>query len=147
MILGEGLRLVAWGAAIGLLAAFAASRWVESQLFGVRSTDPLTFAAVCLLLLASAVIACVIPARRAMRVDPAVALRSTQNSFGVRRSALGAQRRRVRSCFLQTCPLSRWPRKRTRVQETRSDPHSSPLCPASYIPFALDGGTIPFSRM
>jgi ABC-type antimicrobial peptide transport system permease subunit len=77
MILGEGLRLVAVGAVIGLVAAFAASRWVESQLFGVRSTDPLTFAAVCLLLLASAVIACVIPARRAMRVDPAVALRST----------------------------------------------------------------------
>ena len=90
MILGEGLRLVAWGAAIGLLAAFAASRWVESQLFGVRSTDPLTFAAVCLLLLASAVIACVIPARRAMRVDPAVALRSTSDTaFGDRRSASG----------------------------------------------------------
>jgi len=77
MILGEGLRLVALGAALGLCAAFAVSRWIESQLFGVRSTDPLTFAAVCVLLVATAVIACLIPARRAMRVDPAVALRSS----------------------------------------------------------------------
>jgi putative ABC transport system permease protein len=77
MILGEGLRLVALGAALGFCAAFAVSRWIESQLFGVRSTDPLTFAAVCVLLTATAALACLIPARRAMRVDPAVALRST----------------------------------------------------------------------
>ena len=93
MILSEGLSLVALGAIIGLLAAFAASRWVESQLFGVRSTDPLTFAAVCLLLLASAVIACVIPARRAMRVDPAVALRIPRSVFALGRSALSRERR------------------------------------------------------
>jgi predicted permease len=77
LILGEGLRLAAIGAVIGLAAAFAATRWLESQLFGVRPTDPLTFAAVCLLLTVVAIFACLIPARRAMRVDPAVALRST----------------------------------------------------------------------
>jgi predicted permease len=76
LILGEGLRLVAIGAVIGLTAAFAASRWLESQLFGVPPTDPLTFAAVCLLLTMVAIFACLVPARRAMRVDPAVALRS-----------------------------------------------------------------------
>jgi predicted permease len=77
LVLGEGLRLVALGAAIGLAAAFATSRWLESQLFGVHPTDPFTFAAVCLLLTIVAIFACLIPARRAMRVDPAVALRST----------------------------------------------------------------------
>ncbi len=76
LILGEGLRLVAFGAVIGLAAALAASRWLESQLFGVRPTDPLTFAAVCLLLTTVAALACLIPAARAMRVDPAVALRA-----------------------------------------------------------------------
>jgi ABC-type antimicrobial peptide transport system permease subunit len=77
LILGEGLRLVGLGAAIGLAAALAATRYVESQLYDVSPTDPLTFAAVCLLLTTVAVVACLIPARRAMRVDPAVALRST----------------------------------------------------------------------
>ena len=77
LILGEGLRLVAIGAVIGLAAALVASRLLESQLYGVGPTDPLTFAAVCLLLAVVAIFACLIPARRAMRVDPAVALRST----------------------------------------------------------------------
>ena len=77
LILGEGLRLVAMGAVIGLAAALAASRLLESQLYGVSPTDPLTFAAVCLLLAVVAIFACLIPARRAMRVDPAVALRNT----------------------------------------------------------------------
>jgi ABC-type antimicrobial peptide transport system permease subunit len=77
LILGEGLRLVAIGAAIGLAVALAATRYVESQLFGVSPTDPLTFATVCLLLTTVAVLACLIPARRAMRVDPATALRTT----------------------------------------------------------------------
>lgn len=77
LILGEGLSLVAIGAAIGLAAAMVATRWLESQLFGVRATDPLTFVAVCLLLTTVAMIACLIPAHRAMRVDPARALRST----------------------------------------------------------------------
>ena len=76
MILGEGLRLVAIGAVLGLAGAFAATRYVESQLFGIRPSDPLTFVAVCLILATVATLACLIPARRAMRVDPAVALRS-----------------------------------------------------------------------
>lgn len=77
LILGEGLRLVAIGTLAGLAGAFAATRYVESQLFRVKATDPLTFVGVILLLIAVAMIACFIPARRAMRVDPAVALRST----------------------------------------------------------------------
>jgi putative ABC transport system permease protein len=76
LLLGEGLRLVTVGGAIGLAGAFAATRWVESQLFGVRAADPLTFAVVCLVLSVVALIACLIPSRRAMRVDPAVALRT-----------------------------------------------------------------------
>ena len=77
LILSEGLRLVAIGAVLGVTGAILSTRWVASQLFGVRPADPLTFAAVCLVLTVVAVIACLIPARRAMRVDPAVALRST----------------------------------------------------------------------
>ena len=76
LILNDGLRLVAIGAAIGLAAALGATRWLESQLFGVRPGDPLTFVIVCALLTAVAAVACLIPARRAMRVDPAVALRN-----------------------------------------------------------------------
>ncbi len=76
LILGEGLRLVAIGSAIGLATALATTRWVESQLFGVRPTDPLTFTAVCVLLTMVAAVACLIPAARAMRVDPAAALRA-----------------------------------------------------------------------
>ena len=138
MILGEGLRLVAWGAAIGLLAAFAASRWVESQLFGVRSTDPLTFAAVCLLLLASAVIACVIPARRAMRVDPAVALRSTsdhgrQESTVTEPAAWRAQvRGRTRAALvsarLSAPPLSPSALRATSPLRSTAEPFPSAAC-------------------
>ncbi len=84
LIMGEGLRVAAIGAVVGLAAAFAATRWLESQLFGVRPTDPLTFAAVCLLLTVVAIFACLIPARRAMRIDPAVALRSSTTVIGGR---------------------------------------------------------------
>ena len=77
LILGEGLRLVGIGAALGLAGAFTATRYIEGELFGVPPADPLTFGAVCVLLTAVAAFACLIPARRAMRVDPAVTLRST----------------------------------------------------------------------
>lgn len=75
MILGQGLRTVLIGIAIGLAGSLALSRVVASLLFGVTATDPLTFAAVILLLVAAAMLACYLPARRAARVDPMVALR------------------------------------------------------------------------
>jgi predicted permease len=76
LMLTDGLRLVAVGAVIGLAGAFAGARYVQNQLFGVEPTDPLTFMAVCLTLLIVAIAACLIPARRAMRIDPALALRA-----------------------------------------------------------------------
>ncbi len=76
MIVGEGLRLVAIGGAIGLAGALVASRAIEHQLFGVRPLDPATYAVVALVLTVVAAVACAIPARRAMRVDPVVALRN-----------------------------------------------------------------------
>ncbi|HJU91454.1 MAG TPA: FtsX-like permease family protein, partial [Pyrinomonadaceae bacterium] len=75
LVVGQGLRLVAIGALIGLLTAFASTRLIKSLLYGVGATDPLTFTAVVLLLIAVAVLACLIPARRATKVDPIVALR------------------------------------------------------------------------
>jgi putative ABC transport system permease protein len=75
MILGQGLRTIFIGVAIGIAGALALSRAVASLLFGVTATDPLTFGAVTLLLVGAALLACYIPARRAMRVDPMVALR------------------------------------------------------------------------
>jgi len=75
MILGQGLRTVLIGIAIGLAGSLALSRVISSLLFGVTATDPLTFAAVILLLVAAAMLACYLPARRAAKVDPMVALR------------------------------------------------------------------------
>jgi len=75
MILRQGLRTVLVGIGIGLAGSLALTRTMESLLFGVRATDPLTFAAVVLLLTAAALLACYIPARRAAGVDPMVALR------------------------------------------------------------------------
>jgi predicted permease len=75
MVLGQGLRTTLVGIAIGLGGAFALTRTVQSLLFGVTATDPITFAAVIALLTAAALLACYIPARRATRVDPMVALR------------------------------------------------------------------------
>jgi len=74
-ILGEGLKLALIGAAIGLGAAFGLTRLMTSLLYGVSPTDPLTFAAVAVLLVAVALAACYIPARRAAAVDPMIALR------------------------------------------------------------------------
>jgi putative ABC transport system permease protein len=75
MILKEGLLLSSLGVAIGLTSALAASRVMSSLLYGVQSHDPLTFVATSALLAGSALTACYIPARRATRVDPMVALR------------------------------------------------------------------------
>ena len=75
MILGQGLRTIFIGVAIGITGSLALTRTVESLLFGVTATDPLTFSAVTLLLVGAALLACYIPARRATRVDPMVALR------------------------------------------------------------------------
>lgn len=74
-VLGAGGRMALVGIALGLAAAFGLTRLMSAMLFGVSATDPITFAAVVLILLAVALAACWIPARRAMRVDPMVALR------------------------------------------------------------------------
>ena len=75
LILGEGLRLVGIGTAIGLTAAFATTRYIQTLLFGVDPIDAATFIAMSVVLTATATVACLIPARRAMRVDPVVAFR------------------------------------------------------------------------
>src|SRR5262249_30301198 len=75
MVIGQGLRLIGAGALIGLLGSLALTRVMTSLLFGVAATDPLTFAGVALLLGAVALAACFIPARRAARTEPLIALR------------------------------------------------------------------------
>src|SRR6185295_2957081 len=75
MVLGKGLRMTAAGIGLGLLGSFLLARFLRSLLFGVGQTDPLTFTVVPLLSLLAAVLACVIPARRAIKVDPLIALR------------------------------------------------------------------------
>jgi putative ABC transport system permease protein len=75
MVLRQGLGLAIVGAAVGLVCALIVSHLMASLLYGVRPTDPLTFAAVAFLFIGVAVLACYLPARRAMKVDPMVALR------------------------------------------------------------------------
>jgi len=75
LILGDGARMTLAGVGIGIVAALGLTQVMAKMLFGVRPTDPITFAAVAVLLCGIALFACYIPARRAMRVDPMVALR------------------------------------------------------------------------
>ncbi|MGH9795271.1 MAG: FtsX-like permease family protein, partial [Candidatus Acidiferrales bacterium] len=75
MVFRSGMRLAGIGVALGIVAALAATRWMRSLLFEVTAADPLTYAAIAVVLLAVALVACWLPARRATRVDPMVALR------------------------------------------------------------------------
>jgi predicted permease len=75
LVIGHGLKLALIGSLIGLVAAFAVTRLIQSFLFGISATDPVTFAVATLLLVTIACLACYLPARNASRVDPMVALR------------------------------------------------------------------------
>jgi putative ABC transport system permease protein len=75
LVVGQGMKLAAAGVALGLLASLALHSVMKSLLYGVSATDPLTFAAVSLVLMMVAAVACYIPAHRAAGVDPVVALR------------------------------------------------------------------------
>ena len=76
LVLGDGLRISAWGAAVGLAASLALGRVVASFLFDVSAADPLTLGGVVLALLAVAALASYLPARRASRLDPVLAIRN-----------------------------------------------------------------------
>jgi ABC-type antimicrobial peptide transport system permease subunit len=76
LILGQGAQLAVVGLALGLIGAFAVTRLLATLLYGVSPTDPATFASVTLLLGAVALVACYLPARRAMRMDPMAVLRA-----------------------------------------------------------------------
>lgn len=75
LVLSRGARLMIYGITLGLVLAFVLTRFLDSLLLGVTSTDAVTFAGVALLLSAVTLFACLLPALRAMRVDPMVALR------------------------------------------------------------------------
>jgi ABC-type antimicrobial peptide transport system permease subunit len=76
MVIRDGMKVIVLSLIVGLASAVAATRLLASQLFGVSTVDPLTFAVVPAILAIVALIACYLPARRASRVDPIVALRA-----------------------------------------------------------------------
>jgi ABC-type antimicrobial peptide transport system permease subunit len=75
LVIRQGMKLLLLGVASGLAGALALTRWPKTLLFEMSATDPLTFAVIALLLIAVALLACWLPARRATRVDPMIALR------------------------------------------------------------------------
>src|SRR4030095_14114197 len=75
LVLGQGMKLAGLGVTLGLLAALALTRLLKNLLFGVSATDPLTFAAIALLLMGVALLAGYLPARQAMKIEPLAALR------------------------------------------------------------------------
>jgi putative ABC transport system permease protein len=75
LVIGQGIKLAFAGVALGLVASVALTRTIKNLLFGVSATDPVTFIAITMLLIAVALLACFIPARRAARVNPIISLR------------------------------------------------------------------------
>jgi ABC-type antimicrobial peptide transport system permease subunit len=76
LVLGDGMKMTMVGVVVGLLGAFGLTRLMTKMLFGVSATDPMTFVLISVLLMVVALLACFIPARRATKVDPLVALRN-----------------------------------------------------------------------
>jgi putative ABC transport system permease protein len=76
LVIGQGMKLALFGLVIGLCGALAITRFLKTLLFGVSATDPLTFVLIAMVLLFASLLACWLPARRATKVDPMIALRS-----------------------------------------------------------------------